>query len=160
MAIDRIGPSHSEIIFPGASDIDHCPVIARTIAAPTSPMPIPISGTRARRAIIETPSARHWFGFVAVHTVKVAAEKAKSLEGIKLARALEDEVLPPEVALQPGSIAYRAGDHELMSNVFVGQVHPPKGDPANVFSVAELVPGAQAAGPASDTGCQMKYPST
>jgi branched-chain amino acid transport system substrate-binding protein len=113
-----------------------------------------------RNKLKKTPSARHWFGFVAVHTVKVAAEKAKSLEGIKLARALEDEVLPPDVALQPGSIAYRAGDHELMSNVFVGQVHPPAGDAANVFTVAELVPGARAAGAVSETSCQMKYPPT
>jgi branched-chain amino acid transport system substrate-binding protein len=112
-----------------------------------------------RNASKKTPSARNWFGCVAVQSVKLAAEKAKSLEGIKLARALEDEPLPADVALQPGRIAFRAGDHELMSNVFVGQVHPPEGDPANVFSMAELVPGEQAAGPVSETGCQMKYPS-
>ena len=40
-----------------------------------------------------------------------AAEKAKSLEAVKMAHALEDLELPPEVALQPGKVVYRAGDH-------------------------------------------------
>ena len=42
-----------------------------------------------------------------------------------------------------------------MPNIFVGQVHPPKGNPDNVFTVAALVPGEQAAGPVADTGCKM-----
>ena len=113
-----------------------------------------------RGAVKKTPSARHWFGYVAVHSVRLAAEKAKSLDAIKMAHALEDEALPPEVALQPGKIAYRGGDHELMSNVFVGEVHSAKGATENVFSVAELVAGEQAAGPVAETGCQIKYPGT
>lgn len=67
--------------------------------------------------------------------------------------------LPPEVALQPGKITYREGDHELMAGIFVGQVHPPQGDPANILSVATVVPGDQAAGPVSDTGCKMEMPA-
>jgi branched-chain amino acid transport system substrate-binding protein len=104
-------------------------------------------------------SARHWFGYTAMYSFKIAAEKAKSLEAIKMVKALEGEVLPPEVALQPGKIAYRAGDHELMATIFAGEVHPPKGDPANVFTVAKLVPGEEAEGPVEDTGCKMVYPS-
>src|ERR1700734_2922426 len=49
-----------------------------------------------RKATGKTPSARHWFGFVAVNSVKLGAEKAKSLEGPKLALAMEDLELPPE----------------------------------------------------------------
>ena len=104
-------------------------------------------------------SARHWFGFAAMHSFKIAAEKAKSLEAIEMVKALENEPLPPEVALQPGKVFYRAGDHELMPNIFTGEVHPPKGDPANVFTVASLVPGEEAEGPIADTGCKMTYPS-
>ncbi|MEJ1976517.1 MAG: hypothetical protein WDN49_10815 [Acetobacteraceae bacterium] len=63
------------------------------------------------------------------------------------------------MALQPGKISYRAGDHELMASIFTGEVHPPKGDPANVFTLAALVPGEQAAGPVADTGCHMTYPA-
>jgi len=113
-----------------------------------------------RGATKKTPSARTWFGYVAVHSVRLAAEKAKSLDAIKMAHALEDEPLPPDVALQPGKIVYRGGDHELMSNVFVGEIHPAKGAADNVFSIAELVAGEQAAGPVAETGCQIKYPGT
>jgi branched-chain amino acid transport system substrate-binding protein len=110
-----------------------------------------------RAATGKTPSARHWFGWVAIHTAKLAAEKAKSLEAIKLARATEGMELPPDVALQPGKVFYRAGDHQLMPNIFVGQVHPPKGDD-NVFTVADAVPGASI-WPLADTGCHMAYPA-
>jgi len=113
-----------------------------------------------RKATGKTPTARHWFGVVAVNSFKIAAEKAKSLEAIKMAHALEDEVLPPDIALQPGKIMYRAGDHQLMSNIFTGEVHPPKGgNPDDVFTVAQLVPGEQAAGTVADTGCKMAFPT-
>jgi branched-chain amino acid transport system substrate-binding protein len=107
----------------------------------------------------KTPSARDWFGYVSVHTVRLAAAKANSLEGPKLAKALEDMELPPDVALQPGPVRYRAGDHELMANIFVGEVHPPKADPFDVFTPAALVPGEQAAGSVADTGCKMEQPA-
>ncbi len=64
-----------------------------------------------RKATGKTPTARHWFGYVAVQSVRLGAEKAKSLEGPKLSMAMEGMELPPDVALQPGKISYRAGDH-------------------------------------------------
>jgi branched-chain amino acid transport system substrate-binding protein len=112
-----------------------------------------------RKAVNKTPSARHWFGYVSVHSVRLAADKAKSLEGPKLAKAMEGMELPPDVALQPGKVFYRAGDHELMPNIFVGQAHSPEGNPDNVFKVETLVPGEQAAGSVADTGCKMTYPA-
>jgi len=112
-----------------------------------------------RAATKKTPSARDWFGYVSVHSVRLAAEKAKSLDGPKLAAALEDLELPPDVALQPGKVRYRKGDHELMPNIFVGDVHPPKENPDDVFTVANLVPGEQAAGTVEETGCKMVEPS-
>ncbi len=88
-----------------------------------------------RKATGKTPSARHWFGYVAVHSVRLGAEKAKSLDGPKLSLAMEDMELPPDVALQPGKAFYRAGDHELMCDIFVGDVHPPTdGNPDAVFT--------------------------
>jgi branched-chain amino acid transport system substrate-binding protein len=111
-----------------------------------------------RAAVGKTPTARHWFGYVAVNSVRVGADKAKSLEGPKLAVAMEGMELPPDVALQPGRVFYRAGDHELMPNIFVGEVHPPQGNPDNVFTVKTLVPGEQAAGTVADTGCHMTPP--
>ena len=112
-----------------------------------------------RAATKKTPSARDWFGYVSMHTVRLGAEKAKSLEGPKLAAALEDFELPPDVALQPGKVRYRKGDHELMPNIFVGEVHPPKDNPDNVFTIAETVSGETAAGTVEETGCKMVRPT-
>ena len=112
-----------------------------------------------RKATGKTPTARHWFGVVAVHSVRLAAAKAKSLDGLKLAKALEDLELPPDVALQPGKIRYRAGDHQLMSNIFVGEVHPAVGNKDNIFTPKVVVPGEEAAGTVANTGCVMKYPA-
>ena len=112
-----------------------------------------------RKATGKTPSARHWFGYVAVQSVRLAAEKAKSLEGPKLSLAMEDMDLPPDVALQPGRVYYRAGDHQLMSNIFVGDAHPPTDSPDDVFTVTSVVPGETAAGPVSETGCKMVHPA-
>ena len=104
-------------------------------------------------------TARNWFGYVAVQTLRIAADDAKSLDAVKLAKATAGLTLPPEVALQPGKVTYREGDHELMAGIFVGQVHPPQGDPDNVFTVANVVPGDEAAGPAADTGCKIAWPT-
>src|SRR3974377_9576 len=67
----------------------------------------------------KTPSARDWFGYVSMHSVRLAAEKAKSLDGPKLAVALEDLELPPDVSLQPGNVRDPAGAHRLRPNIAV-----------------------------------------
>jgi branched-chain amino acid transport system substrate-binding protein len=104
-------------------------------------------------------TARNWFGYASVWTLVLVANQERTLEAVKLARALSGFKLPPQVALQPGAPEFRAGDHELMSTVFVGEAHPPKGDPDNMFTVKDLVPGAQAAGPVEETGCKMQWPA-
>jgi branched-chain amino acid transport system substrate-binding protein len=112
-----------------------------------------------RAAMNKTPTARHWMAHVSIHAVRLAAEKAKSTEGPKMSLALEDLELPPDVALQPGTIRFRKGDHQLMSNIFVGQAHPPEGNPDNVFKVQSLVAGETAAGTVESTGCKMVHPA-
>ena len=104
-------------------------------------------------------TARNWFGYASVWTLALVANQERTLEAVKLARALSGFKLPPQVALQPGAPEFRAGDHELMSTVFVGEAHPPKGDPDNMFTVKDLVPGARAAGPVEETGCKMQWPA-
>ncbi|MBS0519096.1 MAG: ABC transporter substrate-binding protein [Proteobacteria bacterium] len=106
------------------------------------------------------PTARHWMAYVSLHAARLAAEKAKSLDAVKMAHALAGLELPPEVALMPGKIQYRAGDHQLMSDIFVGQVHPPgPGGPDDLFTIEATVPGEKAAGPAEATGCKISWPS-
>jgi branched-chain amino acid transport system substrate-binding protein len=104
-------------------------------------------------------TARNWFGFAAVQTLALIANQEKTLDAVKLAHALAGFKLPPEIALQPGAPEFRAGDHQLMSTVFVGQAHAPEGDPDKMFTAASLVPGEKAAGPAEDTGCKVQWPA-
>ena len=105
------------------------------------------------------PTARHWMAYVSVHAFRLAAEKAKSLKGLDMAHAMADLELPPEISLMPGKIRYRAGDHQLMSDIHIGQVHPPEGDPDNLFTIASTVTGEEAAGSVESTGCKMSFPS-
>ena len=104
-------------------------------------------------------TARNWFGFVSVYTAALIANQENTLDPTKLARALSGFKLPPEIALQPEVPEYRAGDHELMSTIFVGEAHPPKGGPDNLFTVEELAPGLKVAGPVEETGCKLHWPA-
>ena len=107
------------------------------------------------------PTARTWFGFASIHTCKLAAEKAKSLEPVKMAKAMQGLVLPSEVALMPNNPYYRIGDNQLMPTLFVGHSQPaPKGgDPEDLFAVTQLVKGDEAALPVDQTGCKMSWPA-
>jgi branched-chain amino acid transport system substrate-binding protein len=104
-------------------------------------------------------TARNWFGFVAAHSVGLVVNQEKTLDAVKLAHAMQGLKLPPEVALQPYTPFYRAGDHELMDTVFVGEVHPPKGGPEKVFTPHNAIPGDKAAGPVEETGCHVQFPA-
>ena len=114
-----------------------------------------------KQATGKTPTARHWFGYVGVHSCALAAAAAKELDAVKMAHAMEGMKLPPEIALQPGDVAFRAGDHELMPSIFVGDAHPApaNGDPDNMFTAEVLVPGEKAAGSVEDTGCKVVWPA-
>jgi branched-chain amino acid transport system substrate-binding protein len=104
------------------------------------------------------PTARSWFGFASAHSIALAANRAKSLDTIKVVRALEGLELPPDIALQPGSCMYRAGDHQMIANVFPGHVIKNSTYP-NMFDVAKVVSGASIAKSPADSGCRMTYPS-
>ncbi len=104
-------------------------------------------------------TARNWFGYASVQTLALIANQERTLDAVKLARSLSGFKLPPQIALQPDAPEYRSGDHQLMSTVFVGEAHPPQGDPDNMFTVQNLVPGAQAAGAVEDTGCKLQWPA-
>jgi branched-chain amino acid transport system substrate-binding protein len=107
------------------------------------------------------PTARTWFGFAAVWTCKLAADQANSLEPVKLAKAMQGLVLPPEVALGPNKAYFREGDNELMATLFVGhsQKAPAGGDPEDLFNVVAQVQGMDAALPVDQTGCKIVWPS-
>jgi branched-chain amino acid transport system substrate-binding protein len=104
-------------------------------------------------------TARNWFGYIAINTIARIANKEKTLDGEKLAKALEGWTLPADMAMEPNKVYYRAGDHQLMGSVYVGEVRHDikKGDP-DLFKVSRVVPGDEAALPVDKTGCTIKYP--
>ena len=107
------------------------------------------------------PTARHWMAYVSVHAFRLAAEKAKSLKGLDLAKALGDMELPRDVSMMPGKTYYRAGDHQLMCDIYVSELHsaPAGGDPDDLLTIKATVKGEDAAGPVESTGCKMAWPS-
>jgi branched-chain amino acid transport system substrate-binding protein len=108
----------------------------------------------------KVPTARHWFGYTSAMTFALVANREKTLDAVKLARALGDFELPPEVKLQPNKCYYRAGDHQLMTSAFVGEAVPiGKDDPEDLFRVDTVVPGDKTAPPVADTGCSLQWPA-
>jgi branched-chain amino acid transport system substrate-binding protein len=108
----------------------------------------------------KVPTARHWFGYTSAMTFALVANREKTLDAVKLARALGDFELPPEVKLQPNKCYYRAGDHQLMTSAFVGEaVSTGKDDPEDLFRVDTVVPGDKTSPPVSDTGCTLQWPA-
>jgi branched-chain amino acid transport system substrate-binding protein len=108
----------------------------------------------------KVPTARHWFGYTSVYTFALVANREKTLDSVKLARALGDFELPPEVKLQPNKVYYRKGDHQLMTSAFVGEALM-KGadDPEDLFRVEQVVPGDKTAPPETETGCKVSWPA-
>ena len=104
-------------------------------------------------------SARHWFGNAAVHVLANVADQQKSLDPVVLARALQGYTLPPEIALDGDRDFFRERDHQLMSAVLVGEVHPPGRDPFDVFTTRAVVKAEQAAEPAEASACKLAFPS-
>ena len=107
----------------------------------------------------KVPTARHWFGYVATWTCALVANEQKTLDAVKLAKALEGFKLPPEVALMPNAPFYRAGDHQLMPSLYVGHAIEKGDEPDDLFKVDEIVKGADVAPSVEATGCHLKWPA-
>ena len=104
------------------------------------------------------PSARTWFGYAGLHALALGAARAKSIEPVKLAKALEGLELPAEVKLQPNKVYFRREDHQLMSSEFPGEINP-TGKYPDMFKVADIVAGDKIALPVTETGCKLDYPA-
>src|SRR5215472_478244 len=108
----------------------------------------------------KVPTARHWFGYTSAMTFALVANREKSLDAVKLAKALGDFELPPEVKLQPNKCYYRAGDHQLMTSAFVGEAQSKgAGDVEDLFKVDTIVAGDTTSPPVADTGCKLQWPA-
>jgi branched-chain amino acid transport system substrate-binding protein len=94
-----------------------------------------------------------------VRTVAQVANQEKSLDPVALARALQGYTLPADIALDADRVFFRERDHELMSTVLIGEVHPARGDPFDVFTVRKAVRGEDAAGLPQASECRLAFPS-
>ena len=106
------------------------------------------------------PTARTWFGYASVWACALGANNAKSLDALKIARAMQDMKLPPEVALMPDAPFFRANQNQLIPNLFVGNAQA-KGSagPDDLFHVNEVVKGRDAAGTLEESECKMTWPN-
>ena len=113
-----------------------------------------------KRSNGKVPTARTWFGYASIYSFALAANREKTLDSFKLAQALGDFELPPEVKLQPNKVYYRKGDHQLMTSAFVGEAQA-KGatDPQDLFRVDNIVAGDTTSPPVAETGCTLQWPA-
>ena len=108
----------------------------------------------------KVPTARTWFGYTSLMSFALVANREKTLDGVKLAKALGDFELPADVKLQPNKCYYRKGDHQLMTSAFVGQaLKEGKSDPEDLFQVDSIVAGDKTSPPESETGCTLQWPA-
>ena len=112
----------------------------------------------AKKRTGHVPTARTWFGFVAVWTCALAAMNARSLKALDMAKALQGFQLPPEIALGPNPAIYRAGQNQLMASLFVGNAQSSGGEPEDLFKVTSVVRGSDVAGTVEESGCKMTWP--
>ncbi|MEO8837734.1 MAG: ABC transporter substrate-binding protein [Herbaspirillum sp.] len=105
------------------------------------------------------PTARTWFGFVGAWSCALAANKAKSLDALKMAKALDGMELPPEVGLMPNTPFYRANQHQLIGSLYVGNAQAKGSQPDDLFHVTKVVDGKTVAGTVAESGCKMTWPT-
>lgn len=108
----------------------------------------------------KVPTARTWFGYASVWSCALAAQQAKAIDAKKMAKAMQGFKLPPEVSLMPDGAFYRAGQNQLIPDLYVGHAQS-KGasDPEDLFIVEEVVKGEKIAGTLEETGCKMTWPA-
>src|SRR5258706_8956860 len=112
-----------------------------------------------RKKTRKVPTARTWFGFVSTWSCALAAAGAKSLDAVKMAKALGGMKLPPEVGLTPDPAFYRAEDHQLIASLYIGNEQAGGADPEDLFHVKPAMPGIDAAGRVGDIPCKLGWPS-
>jgi branched-chain amino acid transport system substrate-binding protein len=107
----------------------------------------------------KVPTARTWFGFASAWSCGLAANAAKSLDAVKMAKALSNMTLPPEVGLMPHLPHYREGQNQSINTLYVGNAQAKGSTDEDLFNVTDIVKGADAAGTLEETGCKMTWPT-
>jgi len=116
------------------------------------------SSPASRRPAPRRSTARQLDGPFAIHSIRLAPRPPSRWRGRRWPRHGRHGAAARDRDAA-GQGYYRAGDHQLISPVLVGQMHPPGKDPADLYSIAEVVDGEAAAGPWRQSGCTMTYPA-
>ncbi|MBS0316057.1 MAG: ABC transporter substrate-binding protein [Proteobacteria bacterium] len=112
-----------------------------------------------RKKTGRVPTARTWFGHTAIHACALAANTAKSLDAVKMARALNGFTLPPEVALQPHPATFRADQHLLIGTLWAGHAQAKGSAPDDLFHIDEVIDSKTIAPSVEETLCKMTWPT-
>jgi branched-chain amino acid transport system substrate-binding protein len=113
---------------------------------------------KIKRRTGHVPTAHHWFAYAGLYTYALNANSQKTLDARKIAKAIEGYTLPPEVALQSHALTYRAGDHQLMTQLYVGTAKAGEKGSEDLFDITDTVLGADVAAPVEQTGCKITFP--
>lgn len=106
-----------------------------------------------------TATARHWFGHTSMWACALAANTAKSLDALKMARALNGFTLPPEVALQKYPATFRADQHLLIGTLWFGHAQEKGAVPNDYFHIVDTIEEKTIAPTVAETGCHMTWPT-
>ena len=105
------------------------------------------------------PTARHWMAYVSLHAARLAAEAAKSLDGLKMAHALGGSAAAAgsvaDVRRHPLSRRRSSADEQHLRRPDASAGRRSRRD---LFKVEATVTGEQAAGSVANTGCKMRLP--
>ncbi len=112
-----------------------------------------------RKKTGKVPTARTWFGFAATWSCALAANTAKSLDAVKMAKALSGMTLPAEVGLMPHLPYFRAGQNQSINTLYVGHAQAQGASAEDLFDVTDVIRGTDVAGTLEETGCKMSWPS-
>jgi branched-chain amino acid transport system substrate-binding protein len=79
-------------------------------------------------------------------TCTLAAAKAKSLDAMAMAKALQGFELPPGIRLSPNPAFFPPTNNQLIATLYVGSAQGSGDEPKDLFEVTSVVNGADVAG--------------
>ena len=112
-----------------------------------------------RRRTGKAASARNWFGYAAVQTLAGSPIRRKPWMRLSWRGPCRDTRCRPTSRSVADRAYFRDRDHQLISPILVGEVHPPRGDRSTSSRRAHRQAGDQAAEPAEASACRLAFPS-
>ena len=101
----------------------------------------------------KVPTARTYFGYVAIRSLALGAEAAKTVDNVKVGEAMAGMEVPPDVALEPGVHRFDAVSHQYVGGDFPGNIKAGATYP-KLMSEVEFVPATALQAPG--VACTMK----